>query len=561
METADPKQSELIHRGRDILNDPMRNKGTAFTQAEREALRIEGLVPPAVETIDEQLARTRLEFDRAEGSLAKHIYLRALQDSNEVLFVRFVKEHLADTLPIVYTPTVGEAAQEFSRIYRRPRGLFLSYQSRERMRAQLDSITHEVDVIVVTDGQRILGLGDQGIGGMGIPIGKLSLYSAFGGINPSRTLPIMLDVGTNNSDRLADGCYLGERTERVDQASYDEFIDQFVDEVKRRWPKVLLQWEDFAQQNATPILARHRDRILSFNDDIQGTAAVALAVVTAAVNRSDQELADQRVCIVGAGSAGSGVGSMILSALGQAGAPNEREQLLLFDADGVVHDERDDLRDFQMSLAFPAARVKEWQSGDESGEPNSLPSVIRNFQPTVLIGVSGVGGLFTEESVRAMAETADRPIILPLSNPTSHSEAIPEDLLTWTDGKAIVATGSPFEPVTLNGVTHTISQSNNVYVFPGIGLGAVMSNATKITDEMLMAAAAAVGDTTLDPTPGAGVLPALESVPQVSERIARAVAKVGASQGVADELSDSEIDERIAATKWEPSYPDIATLG
>lgn len=546
--------SEAIHLGTDILNDPMRNKGTAFTQAERELLHIEGLIPPAVETITEQLVRTSLEFERAEGPLAKHIYLRALQDNNEVLFLQFVKENLADTLPIVYTPTVGVAAQEFSRIYRRPRGLFLSYATRDRMRKQLESIDRPIDVIVATDGQRILGLGDQGIGGMGIPIGKLSLYSAFGGINPARTLPVMLDVGTNNQERLADQCYLGERVERIDQADYDSFVDQFVDEVHNRWPGVLLQWEDFAQQNATPILKRHRDRILSFNDDIQGTAAVALAVVLAAVRQLGQSFTDQRICILGAGSAGSGVGTMITQALKIQGVADPQAQMVLIDKDGVLHDQRDNLREFQVPLAFSSETAAKWDA--EDGE-NAFETIIRHFKPTVLFGVSGVGGLFTERAIKTMAQHCDNPIILPLSNPTSHSEATPDDLLNWTDGRAIVATGSPFDPVTVNGVTHTISQANNVYVFPGVGLGVLACNARKITDEMLLAAAEAVGDPAGSTDRGAPVLPPLEEVTHVSERIARVVARVGADQGVADELTDDEIDERISVVRWQPAYRDF----
>jgi len=543
-----------IHRGIEILNDPMRNKGTAFTQAERELLRIEGRVPPAVETIKEQLIRTSREFERAQGPLAKHIYLRALQDNNEVLFLRFVKQNLAATLPIVYTPTVGVAAQEFSRIYRRPRGLFLSYATRHRMREQLESVARDIDVIVATDGERILGLGDQGIGGMGIPIGKLSLYSAFGGIDPFRTLPIMLDVGTNNEDRLADERYLGERTPRIDQADYDAFIDQFVDEVLNRWPGVLLQWEDFAQQNATPILKRHRDRILCFNDDIQGTAAVALAVVMAAVRQIDQSFAEQRICILGAGSAGSGVGAMIARALENHGVADARTQMVLVDKDGVVHDERRDLRDFQVPLAISHEVAETWHAEDDE---NAFETVVRHFEPTVLFGVSGVGGLFTERSITTMAQHCEHPIILPLSNPTSHSEATPEDLMKWTNGQAIVATGSPFDPVTFDGVTHTISQSNNVYVFPGVGLGVVACRATKVTDEMLMAAADAVGDPAGSTERGAGVLPPLEEVVHVSERIARAVARVASDQGVADQLTDTEIDERIATARWEPNYRDF----
>ena len=334
--TADSQFSP--HDGQDALNDPMRNKGTAFTLEERIRLKIEGQIPPAVETIEEQLARTRHEFDRFEDDLAKHIYLRALQEINEVLFHRFVRENLVDTLPIVYTPTVGQASQEFSRIFRRPRGLFLAWDSRSRMREQIEAIERDVDVIVVTDGERILGLGDQGAGGMGIPIGKLSLYSAFGGIDPDRTLPVMLDVGTNNLDRLDGRYYLGMRQPRINAEEYEKFVDLFVDEVKRRWPSVLLQWEDFAQHNATPLLKRHRERILSFNDDIQGTAAVALAAIKAAVNTTGKAFADQRICIVGAGSAGSGVASMLVAALANEGVASPVEQLVMIDVDGIVHD-------------------------------------------------------------------------------------------------------------------------------------------------------------------------------------------------------------------------------
>jgi len=552
-----PDIDPAIHLGTDILNDPLRNKGTAFTHAERKLLHIQGLIPPAVETINEQLKRTSFEFERAQGPLAKHIYLRSLQDNNEVLFLRFVKQNLAATLPIVYTPTVGVAAQEFSRIYRRPRGLFLSYATRDRMREQLASVQREIDVIVATDGQRILGLGDQGIGGMGIPIGKLSLYSAFGGIDPERTLPIMLDVGTDNEDRLADDCYLGERFKRIGQADYDAFIDQFVDEAANRWPGVLLQWEDFAQQNATPILKRHRDRILSFNDDIQGTAAVALAVVMAAVRQLDQSFTEQRVCILGAGSAGSGVATMMSRALEMQGVANPQGQIVLIDRHGVVHDGRDDLRDFQVPLAFSGEVATMWQS--RAGE-NAFETAIRHFKPTVLIGVSGVGGLFTKRAIATMADHCENPIIMPLSNPTSHAEATPHDLLHWTEGRATVATGSPFAPVRVNGVTHTISQANNVYVFPGLGLGAVACNASAVTDEMLMAAAEAVGDPDGSTQRGARVLPTLEEVDDVSERIARAVARVASDQGVADTLTDAEINERIAAERWEPVYRDFTTV-
>ena len=542
-----------VHLGLDVLNDPFRNKGTAFTQEERMLLRIEGHVPPTIETISEQVRRARSDFDRIEDDIDKYRFLRSIQDSNEVLFCKFVQENLVDSLPIVYTPTVGQAAQEFSRIYQRPRGLFLSWESRDRMRDQLDSVERDIDVIVVTDGERILGLGDQGVGGMGIPIGKLSLYTAFGGFEPARTLPIVLDVGTNNDERIGDPCYLGARHHRIEQAEYDAFVDQFVEEVKRRWPKVLLQWEDFAQNNAAPILERHRGNILSFNDDIQGTAAVSVAVVGSALRQLNVERADQRICILGAGSAGSGIGAMILAAMKDAGAADAQERVILVDADGVVHDGRDNLLPAQVPLAYPQGLVADW--APEEGE-SALETVVRNYHPTVLIGVSGVPGLFTETAIRTMAEHAENPVILPLSNPTNRSEAVPEDILNWTDGRAIVATGSPFDPVTHNGVTHVISQSNNVYVFPGVGLGVLASEATMITDEMLMAAATAVADPDAQGSEH-GVLPPLGTVPDVSIRIAKAVARVASDSGVAPAMTDAEIDERISAIRWEPHYENF----
>lgn len=546
--TADSQFSP--HDGQDALNDPMRNKGTAFTLEERIRLKIEGQIPPAVETIEEQLARTRHEFDRFEDDLAKHIYLRALQEINEVLFHRFVRENLVDTLPIVYTPTVGQASQEFSRIFRRPRGLFLAWDSRSRMREQIEAIERDVDVIVVTDGERILGLGDQGAGGMGIPIGKLSLYSAFGGIDPDRTLPVMLDVGTNNLDRLDGRYYLGMRQPRINAEEYEKFVDLFVDEVKRRWPSVLLQWEDFAQHNATPLLKRHRERILSFNDDIQGTAAVALAAIKAAVNTTGKAFADQRICIVGAGSAGSGVASMLVAALANEGVASPVEQLVMIDVDGIVHDGRPNLLDHQVALAHPRELLGDW--GDVKDKV--LETVVREHGTSILLGVSGQPGLFTEEAVRQMAANHERPIVMPLSNPTDRSEATPVDLLAWTDGRAVIATGSPFDPVTYDGVEHKISQSNNVYVFPGLGLGIVAAQATMVSDEMLMVAALTVPDPEGAGSADGAVLPPLEDVPEVSLRIARAVARVARDSGLAPERTDAELDERIDAMHWTPEY-------
>ena len=457
-------------RGRQLLNDPSLNKGTAFDDDERSSLGLVGLLPDAVEELSDQLTRTKSEFDQLHDDLERHIFLRQLQDHNEVLFYSFVQANLEETLPIVYTPTVGLATQKFSRIFRRSHGLFLSYRSRETMQQQIDAIERDISVIVVTDGERILGLGDQGVGGMGIPNGKLSLYTAFGGIDPATTLPVILDVGTNNQELLDDEWYLGYRANRITGSEYDDFVEQFVSLVKKRWPQVLLQWEDFAQQNASRILARYQDEILSFNDDIQGTAAVALAAIWAAVKKSGQTMAQQRFVIVGAGSAGTGIGKMIRDALIDEGVQQPLEHLYLVDRTGIVHDGQSDLADHQIELAHPESHLESWNGAAENP---TLEQIVRGTGATVLLGVSGQPGLFTEEAVRAMTNNTHAPIVMPMSNPTSRAEATPTNAIKWTDGAAIVATGSPFDPVTHNGVVHHISQANNVYVFPGVGLGTV----------------------------------------------------------------------------------------
>jgi len=543
------------HQGRSVLNDPTLNKGTAFSTAERIELGIDGLVPPRVETMTEQFARLREKYDRLHDDLERHIFLRAVHDENQVLFYGFVGEHLEEMLPILYTPTVGLACEEFSHIYRRPIGLFLSYPDRDRMSEQFTAVEGDVDVVVVTDGERILGLGDQGLGGMGIPIGKLSLYTAAGGVDPNRTLPIFLDVGTNNRELLDDPLYLGWRHERITGSDYDDFVEQFVTGLFERFPKVLLQWEDFAGNHATPLLHRYRDRVLSFNDDIQGTAAVALAAVHAAANFSGQQLADQTYCIVGAGSAGTGIATMLSDALAADGVDDADAHIFLTDAEGLLHDGRDDLVEFQQRFAHPWDSVSEWANQDG---PTSLETVIANVRPTALIGVSGQGGLFTQSIVETMAESTERPLIMPLSNPTTHAEATPDDLIAWTNGRALIATGSPFEPVLHDGVSHTISQANNIYVFPGIGQGALVANATKVTDAMLRAAARGVADESpcrLGNTTN-GLLPPLDGVQAVSRRIARAVATAAASEGVGDDIDDAEIDRRLAAAWWQPRYKD-----
>ena len=553
---SEPTRSSAT--GQAVLNDPTRNKGTAFSTIERVELGIDGLIPPRVESMAEQCARIRDKYDRLHDDLERHIFLRAVHDSNRVLFYGFVAEHLTEMLPILYTPTVGLACEEFSHMYRRPLGLFLSYPDRGRMTAQFAALDGEVDVVVVTDGERILGLGDQGVGGMGIPIGKLSLYTAAGGFDPSRTLPILLDVGTNNAELLDDPLYLGWRNERITGEEYDGFVEQFVDALFDRFPDVLLQWEDFAGHHATPLLHRYRDRVLSFNDDIQGTAAVAVAAVHAAVNVSMQKLADQRICIVGAGSAGTGIAAMLSDALAAEGVADPDARLFLSDAVGLLHARRTDLADFQERFAQPWDSVSSWASQDG---PTSLESVIINAKPTVLIGVSGQGGLFTRTIIETMVESTARPVIMPLSNPTTHAEAAPADLIAWTDGRALIATGSPFDPVEHAGTTHVISQANNIYVFPGIGQGALISNASRITDGMLRAAARGVADQSpcRFGDPSRGLLPPLGEVQTVSRRIARAVAVAAATEGVGDDIDEAEIDRRLAASWWTPAYRRTAS--
>lgn len=558
--TADPTPTGNLTVGRAILNDPNRNKGTAFTVAERLVLGIDGLLPPRVEVMAEQCLRIRDKYDRLHDDLERHIFLRALHDTNTMLFYGFVEEHLEEMLPVLYTPTVGQACEEFSNIYRRPHGLFLSYPDRDRMADQLAAVEGDVDVVVVTDGERILGLGDLGIGGMGIPIGKLALYSAAGGLDPARSLPVFLDVGTNNRSLLDDPLYLGWRHERISGQEYEDFVGQFVQELERRFPGVLLQWEDFAGQHATPLLHRFRDQVLSFNDDIQGTAAVALAAVQAAVTASGSTMADQRICIVGAGSAGSGIAAMLRDALTADGVEQATDRLFLTDVNGLLHDRRTDLADFQRPFAQRWDNVSLWADAEGA---TSLQAVVDNAKPTVLVGVSGQGGLFTEAVVRSMAASTDRPIILPLSNPTDHAEAVPADVVRWTDGRALIATGSPFEPVVHDGVTHHISQANNVYVFPGLGLGTLAVGATKITDSMLLAAARAVADQSpCRPTdPHAGVLPLLNDIHGVSKRIAAAVARAAVADGVADPIDDDRIETSIADQWWTPAYQPVPEAG
>lgn len=551
-------------RGTELLEDPILNKGTAFSDAERLEFDLLALLPPHVDTLELQSERAYDAYCRKDTDLEKHIYLRALQDTNETLFYHLIRDHLAEMMPMIYTPVVGAACQQFSEIYRRPRGLFISYPQREYIDHMLASpALDRTRVIVVTDGERILGLGDQGIGGMGIPIGKLSLYTACGGIDPATTLPVILDAGTGNRERLEDPMYLGWRHERVTGEEYYAFVDTFVDAVRRRWPDILLQFEDFAQTHADPLLRKYRDQLCCFNDDIQGTAAVAVGTLLSATRAAGVQLRDQQIVFVGAGSAGCGIAEQLVAAMVKQGASEKdaRARVFMVDRPGLLHDGLDGLLPFQKPLAQDRARVADWASDTASGV--TLADVVRKARPSVLIGVSGQPGLFTEDVVREMAAHTDRPMILPLSNPTSRAEAVPADLLEWTDGRALVATGSPFEPVEYGGRTFPIAQSNNSYIFPGIGLGVLAAGATRVSDSMFMAAAEALSECSpAQSDESAALLPPLDDVAHVNKAIALAVARCACREGLvrADpDRTDEMLRAGIEETYWRAEYAELHT--
>jgi malate dehydrogenase (oxaloacetate-decarboxylating) len=546
-------------RGMDLLNRQGLNKGTAFTEDERRKFGLDGLLPPQVESLGQQVVRAYEAYKRKEDDLERHIFLRALQDTNEVLFYRLLLDHIEEMTPMVYTPVVALACQQFSHIYRRPRGLFISYPLRDSIPALLRNRPHpEVDVIVVTDGERILGIGDQGAGGLGIPIGKLSLYTLIGGIRPERTLPIVLDVGTNNQERLSDPEYIGWRHERITGQEYFDFVDQFVEAVKQELPGTCLQWEDFATPHARPILQRYHDELLTFNDDIQGTAAVALGATLGAVKVTGKSLKDQQIVMLGAGSAGIGVADGLRAAMRDEGLSEQeaRSHFWVVDRDGLLHSGRKDLSPEQSVYAQPEDRVTGWPR--TSNGNIGLADVIGKIEATILIGLSTVGGAFSESIVRAMASKVERPIIFPLSNPTSKSEAKAEDLIRWTEGRALVATGSPFAPVSYGGRTFPIAQCNNVFIFPAMGLGVVASDARRVTDAMMLAAARALAENSPAlKDSSASLLPPLTDIRRVAAEIAVAVGLEAQRGGVAPALPLDELRNRVRSTQWFPSYPSI----
>ena len=547
----------MERRGRDLLSNRFLNKGTAFTTDERDRFGLHGLLPPVVEDLETQLIRVRVEYDAKATDIERHIFLRLLQQRSTVLFYRFISDHLAEMLPIIYTPTVGLACQEWSRIYRREHGVYVSLGDRGRVAELLDNaMTHleSVRVVVVTDGERVLGLGDLGVGGMGISIGKLALYSAVGGIDPATTLPILLDVGTNNESLLSDPLYLGRRHRRAGPAEYDELVDELIDTLNMKCPGVLLQFEDFAQHNAGRLLARHRDRICCFNDDIQGTAAVTAAAVIAGMQIAETPIETLRAVIVGAGSAGVGIANQLVATLVMRGIDLDtaRRQIWLVDRPGLLVADNADLLDFQRPFARPRDDLDHWRPAGD-GRVDLLETV-RRVEPHALIGVTGQPGLFTEEVVRTMAETALRPIIMPLSNPTMRAEALPEDVIAWTGGRALVGTGSPFEPVEFGGVKYPVAQVNNVYVFPGLGLGVVASRATRVTADMITAASLAVAEFAASESIEPGLVPDLAVSATVAASVARAVARQAVLEHAAPAATDDELAVAIEHSLWTPAY-------
>ena len=541
--------------GYDLINSPRWNKGTAFSDQERDEFDLHGLLPPHIGSLDEQLERRKQALGEQETSFNKYSFLRDLQDSNETLFYALLVRNVEQMLPLVYTPTVGEGCQRFSEIWRKPRGLFLSYPNKDRISQILGHPRYDgVKCIVVSDGERILGLGDQGAGGMGIPIGKMALYTALGGIHPEHCLPILLDVGTDNEERLNSPLYIGWRHHRIRGEEYDAFVDTFVQAVKKRWPQVLLQWEDFAGSNAARFLARYRDELCTFNDDIQGTAAVATATAMSAINVTGVPFEQQRIAVVGFGSAGIGITNLLAQFMQDKGitAGEARKHFYAIDRYGLITDQGKDVRPEQLPYARNEAEVSGWKTGNDEID---LLDVVRNAKLTVLIGVSGQPGAFTEQVVREMAKHSARPVILPLSNPTSRSEATAQDLMDWTEGKALIGTGSPFEPVIVSGKRVPVPQTNNSYIFPGLALGIIASRAKRVTDTMVKAAAEelVLHLPTLHDK-GASLLPPISKARELGSLIARAVGRQAIRDGQAQVPDEAALDRELEANSWTPEY-------
>jgi malate dehydrogenase (oxaloacetate-decarboxylating) len=541
--------------GFNLINSPRLNKGTAFTDHERDIFHLHGLLPPHVGILDEQLERRMQALDEQSTSFNKYAFLRDLQDTNETLFYALLVRNVEKMLPLVYTPTVGEGCQRFSEIWRKPRGLFLSYPNKDRIEQILSHPRYDgIKCIVVSDGERILGLGDQGAGGMGIPIGKMALYTALGGIYPEHCLPILLDVGTDNEERLKTPIYIGWRHHRVRGQEYDDFVDVFVNSVEKRWPHVLLQWEDFAGSNAARFLSRYRDQLCTFNDDIQGTAAIAATTLISAVNVTGIPLEQQKIVVVGFGSAGLGITNLLAQFIQDKGisAEEARAHFYAIDRYGLITENGKDVHLEQRPYARKEQDVKGWSL---SGGEITLLDVVRKAKPTVLIGVSGQAGAFTEQAVREMAKHTARPVIFPLSNPTSRSEATPQDLMDWTEGRALIGTGSPYEPVNLNGKKVHIAQTNNSYIFPGLALGIIASRARRVSDSMIKAAATElIRHLPTQNDKEGSLLPPISEARKLGRLIAQAVGKHAIQDGQAQVADEDALNRELDANIWKPAY-------
>jgi malate dehydrogenase (oxaloacetate-decarboxylating) len=554
-ETAHQQALQVSLSGFSLINSPRLNKGTAFSDHERDVFDLHGLLPPHVGSLDEQLERRMKTLEKQPTPFAKYSFLRDLQDTNETVFYALLVRNVERMLPFVYTPTVGEGCQRFSEIWRKPRGLFLSYPNKSRIARILDHARYDnVKCIVVSDGERILGLGDQGAGGMGIPIGKMALYTALGGIHPENCLPILLDVGTDNQERLEDPIYIGWRNKRVRGPEYDDFVDTFVSAVKARWPHVLLQWEDFAGSNAARFLVRYRNQLCTFNDDIQGTAAITTATLISAINVTGIPLEQQKILVVGFGSAGLGITNLLEQFIEERGLSQAqaRARFYAMDQYGLISQGRSNVEVEQLPYAREEQEVQSWR---QSNGEITLLDLVRNVKPTVLIGVSGQAGIFTEQVVREMAKHTDRPVIFPLSNPTSRSEARPQDLMDWTDGRALIGTGSPYEPVHFAGKMIRVAQTNNSYIFPGLALGIIASRARFVTDSMVKAAATElISHLPTQTDKQAALLPPISQARPLGRLIANAVGRQAIKGGQAQVADEDVLQRELDANIWEPRY-------
>lgn len=543
--------------GRGVMGNPLLNKSCGFDLAEREEFGLLGQLPQQVETIEGQAKRHYQQFCTFKTDLERNIYLNALYNSNEILFYQLVSEHLEEMLPVIYTPTVGLAVERFSMQFRRTRGLYLAYKDKHRIDALLaEVLDDEIELVVITDGSAVLGIGDQGIGGMAISIGKVMVYCLVGGINPHRVLPIQLDVGTDNAAQLENPFYLGARHPRISGPDYDRFIDDFITSVKKFSPNAYLHWEDFAREPATKILSTYKDNTCTFNDDIQGTGAVTLACILAAMNRANYDtLSEQRIVILGAGSAAIGIADQLVDAMVREGTSLEdaRKQFWLLNSRGLLTDSMLNLNIFQTPYCRLEETVSGWHRNDK--DQLDLLEVVRQVKPTILIGCSTVKDAFTQDIVELMAQSVKRPIILPLSNPIDRSEGNPAALLHWTKGQALVATGSPFAPVVVDDVTYEIAQCNNAFIFPAIGLGVTVAKATRLTDSMLLAASKSLAEYALEHnTRGASLLPPLHLFPEYSKKIALAVAKSATEEGVSRLKDGTDLEGAIDECFWKPCY-------